>query len=119
MADNSEPERKNGPGRPFEKGASPNPGGRPKVIREALEEFRNADDLKRLRLRLLEIAEGSNEKVAVVAIKEYHDRAFGRAPQAITGPDGEALSLGADFAVLTVEQLRQLELIRDALKAKS
>lgn len=39
LAENStaEPARGRGPGRPFQKGRSPNPGGRPKAVRELLD----------------------------------------------------------------------------------
>jgi hypothetical protein len=33
----------------------------------------------------------------VPAIKELFDRAFGKAPQAVTGPDGEKLDVGVVF----------------------
>lgn len=77
-----------------------NPGGRAKIIREALDEFRRTDDLKRLRLRLLELAEGEDGKVAVSAIREYHDRAYGKSPQAITGEDGGPLKVDTDLAAM-------------------
>jgi hypothetical protein len=75
-----------------------NPGGRAKVIREALDEFRNTEDLKRLRLRLMELAEGEDGKIAVSAIREYHDRAYGKAPIAITGEDGGPVKVDTDLA---------------------
>ena len=98
MADNSnsappdKPRRKNGPGRPFVKGQpSPNPGGRAKAVREALEAFRKPADMERLRLRLIELAESDDGRTAVAAIREYNDRAYGKPTQAITGPDNEPL----------------------------
>lgn len=86
---------------PFKPGQSGNPSGRPAVIREALEAFRNPEDLKFLRDRLIEIARG-DDKTAVAAIKEYHDRAYGKPPQAITGDDGKPLSFG--IVVLPAEK---------------
>ena len=78
---------------PFEPGKSGNPSGRPRVIREALEAFRNPEHLTKLRDRLLELAAGEDGKVACMAIKEWHDRAYGKPPQAITGEDGEPIKV--------------------------
>ncbi len=78
----------------YVKGQTGNPGGRPKVVREAIDAFRNAGDLAKLRIRLVEIAMTGKHSDAIAAIKEYHDRALGKAPQAITGEDGGALQLG-------------------------
>lgn len=83
---------------PFVKGQSGNPSGRHRAIKAALEAFRRTDDLERLRKRLMELAEGDDGKVAVSAIREYHDRAFGKAPQAITGEDGGPIKLDTDLA---------------------
>jgi hypothetical protein len=98
VADSSTPERKNGPGRPFPKGVSGNPGGKAKAVREAIEAFRHPADLKRLRLRLLELADSDDGRTAVAAIREYHDRALGKAPQAITGEDGGPVKVDAGLA---------------------
>lgn len=93
-------------GRPFPKGTTGNAGGRPKVVKEALEKFRNPEDLEKLRLRLIEIAVSDNLIAANVAIKEYHDRAYGKAPQAITGEDGGALKVDATSGLY--EMLKRL-----------
>jgi hypothetical protein len=77
----------------FLPGTTPNPGGRPKAIREALEAFRNPEDLKKARDRLRELFDHEDGKVAVMAIKEWNDRALGKAPQAITGQDGEPIKV--------------------------
>ena len=71
-----------------------NPGGRPKAIKEALEAFRDEGDLKKLRDRLMSIAMDEDKKAACAAIKEWHDRAYGKAPQAITDAEGKGFSIG-------------------------
>ena len=75
-------------------GPSPNPGGRPKALKEALEAFRNPEDLSKLRVRLLMLANDEDGRIAVSAIKEWHDRAYGKAPQAITDGEGGPVSFG-------------------------
>ncbi len=106
--------KQKGPGRPFEKGTSPNPGGRPKVIREALEAFRDPNDLAKLRQRLIDIAldTDGDSKASIAAIKEWHDRAYGKAPQAITGEDGKPLSMG--IVVLPMMQLDALPALEES-----
>lgn len=103
-AENSKPKRV--VGRPFQKNQSGNPGGRPKAVKEALELFRKPEDLEKLRVRLLEIAMNDNLVAANIAIKEYHDRAYGKAPQAITGTDDGPVKVDASGGLL--ELFKQL-----------
>ncbi len=79
MAENSaKPARKNGPGKPFEKGASGNPGGRPRtasVVREALRG--NADEMVGRLLALCRVDYADDAKMAAVverALEAYFDR---------------------------------------------
>lgn len=99
MSESSTPEKPR-PAHLYKKGQSGNPGGKAKAIREALDAFRKPEDLEKLRLRLVELAEGEDGKVAVSAIREYHDRAFGKAPQAITGEDGGPVKIDTDLAAM-------------------
>jgi hypothetical protein len=82
------------PKRGFPPGVSGNPSGRKKHVREALEKFQDPGDLEMLRLRLLDLALDKDPKVSVPAIKEYHDRAFGKAPVAVSvgGEDGKPIA---------------------------
>ena len=95
---------------------SPNPGGRPKAIREALREFRDTDDLRALRERLRALAlDESNPKVAIAAIKEYHDRAYGRAAQSITVEDvTDRLTAVVNLDQLTETELAALQTLKNA-----
>ncbi len=85
MAD--DPAKRDAAGR-FGAGNKANPSGRPRVLVEAIEAFRRPEDLEKLRLRLLEIAKSRDLKAAIAAIREYHDRAFGKPKQVVTGEDG-------------------------------
>lgn len=73
---------------------TPNPGGRPKRIKLALAEFGDESKLAQLRDRLMELANDPDGRVAVAAIKEWHDRAYGKPSQALTGEDGEPIRFG-------------------------
>jgi hypothetical protein len=82
------PENRKGSGL-FQKGKSGNPGGRPKVegeIRE-LAQKHGAAAIK----RLVQLMRSKNERVAVTACQAILDRGFGKPPQALTGPNGDAL----------------------------
>lgn len=94
MSDDNEDRAKRDSAGRFGSGNSANPSGRPRVIKELLDSFRDVGDLTYLRGRLMELAKGDDLRVAMAAIKEWHDRAYGKAPQAVTGPEGEALNLG-------------------------
>lgn len=75
------------PGKPFEKGQSGNPGGRPKSVKEVQELAREhtVDSIKAL-VKNLKDESGT---VRNAAATELLNRAWGRAPQVITGEGGE------------------------------
>jgi hypothetical protein len=68
-------------GRPFQKGRSGNPGGRPKVEGEirALAQQHGPAALK----RLVQLMGSKNERAAIAAAQAVLDRAYGKPPQAI------------------------------------
>ena len=66
------------------KGVSGNPGGRPKFLAEVVEAARSHSLWAVTRLR--ELAESSDERVALAALRELLDRGIGRAPEM---PDDE------------------------------
>ena len=86
-------------GRPFKKGKSGNPGGRPKVIAElrALARAHAPDAIEELaRLAI----KAKNETARVAAIRELLDRGYGKAAQI------QATESEADLSDLTAEELR-------------
>jgi hypothetical protein len=86
-------------GRPFKKGESGNPGGRPKVIAElrALARAQAPDAIKELaRLAI----KARSETARVAAIRELLDRGYGKTAQTL------ATENEADLSDLTAEQLR-------------
>ena len=84
-------------GRPFKKGESGNPGGRPKVIAElrALARAHAPDAIKELaRLAI----KAKSEAARVAAIRELLDRGYGKAQQIVENED--------DLSNKTAEELR-------------
>lgn len=87
---------------PFKPGQSGNPGGRSKELKAQLEKFRDEEDLRKFRIALRDIALDNEAapKDRIAAIKEWHDRAYGKAPQAITGDDGGPVQVDASAGLL-------------------
>lgn len=76
-------------GRPFEKGQSGNPGGRPKAVLEIQELCRALTPKGVKRLEAIIDSDDAPHAAQVAAVREIFDRAWGKAPQAITGEGGE------------------------------
>ena len=74
-------------GRPFRKGQSGNPGGRPKEVAEvrALARKHGQAAIKKLAALL----KSKDERVVLGALKELLDRGYGKSAQPMTGGDGE------------------------------
>jgi hypothetical protein len=86
-AENKKSERKKPIGRPFAKGVSGNPGGRPKGYQEAREACRKLDDETReVLVRLMR--KSKSEMIRVMCATRLRDEAWGKPTQAITGADG-------------------------------
>jgi hypothetical protein len=105
MAENSaKPARRNGAGKPFAKGRSGNPGGRPKtagLIREAL--TAHADEMKDRLLALCRTEYADNAKMAAVvgrALEAYFDRIGVTAMKPAEAPADAASGSSADVAAL-------------------
>ena len=74
-------------GKPFKKGQSGNPGGRPKMASDvkALAQDHCAAAIK----KLAALMKSKDERTAIAACKDLLDRGIGKAPQAHTGEGGE------------------------------
>lgn len=102
-----------GAGRPFEKGKSGNPSGRPKGIAKAAREALGGDPVALMtRLRDIALGEVQGARVAdqISAARELLDRGYGKAP-AFAAIDGvDPLELGPIEA--------EIQAIADALKER-
>jgi hypothetical protein len=96
MAQNSEQQpssRRRGPGRPFPKGTSGNPGGRPKEVRH-VQELARAHTLEAIET-LVDVMQNSKlDRARVAAAEAILNRAWGRASQSMAvtaAEDGPSL----------------------------
>lgn len=84
-----------GPGRPFEPGKSGNPAGLSKARREVIDGIRamlgEGKNWKLACRTLIGLLKHKDGKVQIAALREYFDRVVGKAPQEITGANGEPL----------------------------
>ena len=80
-------------GKPFEKGKSGNPSGRP-VIPAEIKEMARAASVPALE-KAIKLMESPDENVALRAINTVLDRAWGKPAQDVlhSGPDGGAIAL--------------------------
>jgi hypothetical protein len=103
MAENSGAERKKprGRGRPFQKGQSGNPGGRPKEIAE-LREMARAHSAEAIETLVTTMRDAKDPRVQVAAAVALLDRGWGRPGQEITGADGEGF-IGGGVVILPPE----------------
>jgi hypothetical protein len=97
-------------GRPFTKGVSGNPGGRPKGIAQIREKYMGnvesiMDVLLHTAIARPDKGGGRGTAVGVAAAREFLDRVTGKAPQPIVGEDGGA-PINIDAPAL-VEALRR------------
>lgn len=124
MAENSGPERKgkkaagSARGRPFPKGKSGNPGGRPKELAE-VKDLARGHTVLAIRT-LAEIAKGARSAVArIMAAEALLNRAWGKPTLAVelTGKDGGPIrteDARPDLSRLTDDQVEALESLLSA-----
>lgn len=82
-----------------------NPSGRPKLFKE-YQQWLSDNAYEKAKTALLECLDDPDGKTRLAAVKEVCDRLFGRAPQVITGADGEPIA--ATIGVEIVAALRRL-----------
>lgn len=119
MADSSKSsasKRPNGPGKPFVKGQSGNPGGKSlerEALRREAQQYLAETGMKNIRAieRLAETAKSA--KVRLDARLWLAEQFIGKPTQAISGPDGGPIRT-VDLSKLTLAQLETLEALRKA-----
>lgn len=84
-----DPAKRDSAGR-FGVGNQANPSGRPRAFRE-YQDWLRENALEPAKQALLACLRSDDQKVQMLALKEVHDRLFGKAPQAITNEDGSPL----------------------------
>lgn len=102
MAENSEekPKKKGGPGRPFQKGVCPNPGGRPKVLAEVRELAREHTEDAMNALASIARA-GKPDQARVAAAEALLNRAWGKPSQPLDDEDRKVL--GAMLGIINLD----------------
>lgn len=89
LSANSGTQRQMPKGKPFEKGQSGNPSGRPKSLKEVEELARTYAEAAIIGLAGIASDEAAPHAARVAAHNAILDRAFGKAKQAIVGEGGE------------------------------
>lgn len=105
-AENSGKQQKAKPrGKPFVKGQSGNPGGRPKGYDSFREGFREEKDLSVIKKRLMDIfsEESAKDSDVIMAARLWYEYGFGKAPAA--PDDNEALRASGLPRELTAAQV--------------
>lgn len=87
--DTKDPAKRDAAGR-FGPGNTANPSGRPKLIRE-FHDWLKQYAYPQAQKALLQCLSSADEKVMLMAVKEVHDRLFGRPEQAVTDAQGNAI----------------------------